>query len=76
MGVVARVVSSRTMWCLAYLYSECYAFPEPLVYAVNTCFTKTEELRSIAAKHWRVRICLLLAWYCPQRQTWRKLSLL
>jgi hypothetical protein len=35
MGVVSRVVSSRTIWCLAYLYSECYAVPESLVYAVT-----------------------------------------
>jgi hypothetical protein len=32
---VFDVVSSRTRWCLAYLYSECYAFPESLVYAVT-----------------------------------------
>jgi hypothetical protein len=28
MAVAFRVVSSRTIWCLAYLYSKCYAFPE------------------------------------------------
>jgi hypothetical protein len=34
-GVASRVVSSRTTCCLAHLYSECYAFPESLVYAVT-----------------------------------------
>jgi hypothetical protein len=35
MGVASGVVSSRTIWCLAYLYSEYYAFRKSLVYAVT-----------------------------------------
>lgn len=34
-GVASRVKSSRTIWCLAYLYSEYYAFRKSLVYAVT-----------------------------------------
>jgi hypothetical protein len=35
MRVVSRVVSSRTIECLAYSYSVCYAFPESIVYVVT-----------------------------------------
>jgi hypothetical protein len=34
-GFASRVVSTRALCCLAYPYSECYAFPESLVYAVT-----------------------------------------
>jgi hypothetical protein len=36
MGAASRVVSSRSLWCLAYLCSECYAFLKSLVYAILT----------------------------------------
>jgi hypothetical protein len=36
MGAASRDVSGRTIiWCLAYLYSECYGFRESLAYAVT-----------------------------------------
>jgi hypothetical protein len=35
MGDASRVVPSRTIWSLAYLYSECYAFRESLAYVVT-----------------------------------------
>jgi hypothetical protein len=34
-GVVSRAASCHTLWCLAQLYSECYAFPESLAYAAT-----------------------------------------
>jgi hypothetical protein len=45
MGDASRVVSSRTVWCLAYLYSECYAFRKSLVYAV------THTLAPVSSAH-------------------------
>jgi hypothetical protein len=44
--IVSRGVSSCTMWCLAYLYSECFASREPLVHPACTgCLSRLTHLR-------------------------------
>jgi hypothetical protein len=74
LGVVSRVVSSRTIWCPAYLYSECYAFPDSLVYAVthrrcSRASISMEVAACIAANHYQKEPVTLRHYYQNQNQS-------
>jgi hypothetical protein len=47
MEVASGVVSSPTVWCLAFLYSQCFVFPESLVYGVTHTNTTTAALNTM-----------------------------